>query len=56
MAQVLENHIIILGILIDDNYSFVLSEWKENKIEGPFFMVYPDESILYGFIEKQKIG
>ncbi len=42
--------------MIDDNYSFVLSEWKEDTIDGPFFMVYPDESILYGYIEKQKIG
>lgn len=47
---------IIIGILIDDNYSFLLTEWKQDAIDGPFFMVYPDESIMYGFIEKQKIG
>jgi hypothetical protein len=42
-------------MLIDDNYSFILAEWANNKIEGPFFVIYPDESILYGTIKNDNI-
>lgn len=29
-------------MLIDDLYGFVLGQWKNNNLDGPVFMVYPD--------------
>jgi hypothetical protein len=32
-----------IGILIDDKLTFILANWKNNIIDGPFFIAYPDQ-------------
>jgi len=38
------------GIILDQNYMFVMANWLNAKIEGHSFIVYPDDSLFYGFI------
>jgi hypothetical protein len=39
------------ALLLDPNYLFVMANWQNGKIEGHSFIVYPDDSIFYGFID-----
>lgn len=37
-----------VGIVIDDEFNFFLSEWKDNQLNGPSFMRMITNHILYG--------
>ncbi len=43
-------------MLIDDLYGFVLGQWRNNNVDGPVFIVYPDQAVLYGYVEQGKVG
>ena len=38
------------GLLLDQNYLFLMANWQNSKVEGQTFILYPDDSLFYGFI------
>lgn len=33
---------------MDDEFSFILAEWRNGVIDGPCFIMFPNEQIFYG--------
>jgi hypothetical protein len=36
------------GLALDENYTFVVSDWRESRKKGPGLAVFGDSTILYG--------
>lgn len=41
-----------LGTLMDHHYLLVIANWSEGKVNKQCIIIYPDNSIFYGFIDK----
>ena len=37
-----------MGIILDDDFTFCLGNWKQNCLNGPMISILPDEKIFYG--------
>ena len=45
-----------IGVSIDRNHLFCLAEWKNGRIDGPLFAVYPDSKIFCGFMKGSQLS
>ena len=45
-----------VGIAIDINHLFCLAHWKQGRVNGPFFVVYPDGKILCGHMHDNHLS
>ena len=35
-------------MILDHHYLLTLASWKQNQVEGPVFLVFPDSSLFWG--------
>lgn len=45
-----------LGIIVDNQLTFILAEFKEGEIEGTIFVVYADCKIFCGRIKNKELS
>lgn len=42
-----------IGIVLDHNYLLSIASWKRDTVEGETFIIFPDNTIFYGFIKNK---
>ena len=45
-----------IGIIIDVNHLFCLAKWNSGLIDGPVFIVYPDNKIFCGKMKGKNLS
>ena len=42
------------GLLLDNDYRFMISYWNNNNLNGPSLIIFDDSTIIYGKIKQNK--
>jgi hypothetical protein len=40
-----------MGLAINEDFLLAIGVWKKSRMEGEVFIIYPDETIFYGFLK-----
>ena len=43
-----------LNAILNEDFSFFLSNWKNDIVDGPSFLIFPNDKIFYGFFKDDK--
>ena len=49
-----DNHYHGLNAILNEDFSFFLSNWKNGIVDGPAFLIFPNDKIFYGFFRSDK--
>ena len=49
-----DNHYHGLNAILNQDFSLFLSHWKYGVVDGPCFLIFPNDKIFYGFFKNDK--
>ena len=49
-----KNNLNGFGFLLDENYTFIASNWNNNIINGPTFVIFEDSTMMYGSLKDNR--